>query len=85
MDSGRRWTWLAGTELPVKTGGSGQQIPETQQEKVAGATGNSLDLSINSCELLSGNFNNYLGTEFQRTDSAFACGDKAAKDRLYLI
>lgn len=82
MDSGRRWTWLADTELP---GGSAQQIAETQQEKVAGATGNSLDLSINSCELLSGNFQNYLGTEFQRTDSAFACGEKAAKDRLYLI
>ena len=28
-------TWLAGTELPGGAGGSGQQIPETQQEKVA--------------------------------------------------
>ena len=81
MGSGGRRTWLAGIELPGRSGSSGQHISGAQQEKVA--TGNSLDLSLNSYELLPGDSQNYLGKEFQRTDFAFARGDKAAKEIVF--
>ena len=84
MGSGGKWTWLAGTELPGRTGSSGQKTPGTQQERAADATGDSLGLPINSCELLPGHSQNYLETEFQRTDSVFARWGKGSKRQIIL-
>lgn len=59
-----------------RIGGNGWQIRGIQQEKVVDGIGNLLNQFIILCELFFGDFQNYLGIDFQRNDFVFVYGEK---------